>query len=68
VNNVARIFTVIDHLESLRKQATVERSHFYVNETAIKAIELLYEYAATFKQEIADPAAVYRAYEMPKER
>lgn len=62
MSNVARIFTVIDQLEGLRKQATVERSHYYVNATAIKAIELLYEYAATFKEEIADPLSVAKAY------
>lgn len=62
MSNVARIFKAIDQLESLRKQATVERSHYYVNATAIMAIELLYEYAATFKEEIADPLSVAKAY------
>jgi hypothetical protein len=62
VSHVSEIFKVIDQLESLRKQATVERSHFYVNATAIKAIELLYEYAATFKEEIRDPLRVYQDY------
>jgi hypothetical protein len=65
MNHVAEIFMVIDQLEGLKKQATVERSHFYVDATATKAIDLLYRYAATFKEEIRDPAEVYRNYEKP---
>jgi hypothetical protein len=45
-----RIFNCISHLENLKKQATVERSHFYVNSAATDAIKLLYEFAETFKE------------------
>lgn len=44
------IFSCIVHLENLKKQATVEHSHFYVNSIASEAIRLLYDFAATFAQ------------------
>lgn len=47
---VADIFDCITKLEELKRQATVERSHFYVNATATEAIALLYQYAAMFKE------------------
>ncbi len=46
-----RIFNCIVHLENLKKQATVERSHFYVNSTATDAIKILYEFAERFKEQ-----------------
>lgn len=36
------IVKMIEKLEDLKKQATVERSHFYVNGVATEAIGLLY--------------------------
>lgn len=36
------LVAMIEKLEGLKKQATVERSHFYVNGVAIEAIGLLY--------------------------
>lgn len=45
--DVNEIFSVISELESIKKQATVERSHFYVDVVATDAIKLLYKYAKT---------------------
>lgn len=42
---IQQIFECIERLESLKKQATVERSHFYVGSTTTEAIRLLYEFA-----------------------
>jgi hypothetical protein len=39
------IFGVIESLEDLKKQATVERSHYYVDAVATAAIKLLYKLA-----------------------
>lgn len=50
MNKLERIFNCIRHLEELKKQATVERSHFYAGATATDAIALLYEFAGTFKE------------------
>jgi hypothetical protein len=50
VTQLQRILNCINHLESLKKQATIERSHFYVNSAATDAIKLLYEFAETFKE------------------
>ena len=40
--DVRRVMRVINGLEDLRKQATVERSHYYVDSVAAEAIEVLY--------------------------
>lgn len=50
MNQLERIFNCIEHLENLKKQATVERSHFYVGSAVTDAIKLLYEFAETFKE------------------
>lgn len=36
------LVTMIDKLEDLKKQATIDRSHLYVNGVATEAIGLLY--------------------------
>lgn len=50
MTQLKRIFECIASLEDLKRQATVEHSHFYVESKATEAIALLYEYAATFKE------------------
>jgi hypothetical protein len=50
MTTVRDIFECIEKLESLKKQATTERSHFYVDATSTEAIALLYEFARTFKE------------------
>lgn len=47
MKQLERIFNCIEHLENLKKQATIERSHFYVDSVATDAIKLLYEFAKT---------------------
>lgn len=42
---------MIAKLEDLKKQATVERSHFYVNGVATEAIGLLYNLLGYFYAE-----------------
>jgi hypothetical protein len=39
----ANLLEMIAQLEDLKKQATLERSHFYVAATATRAIEIMYE-------------------------
>lgn len=37
------VFRMIERLEDLKKQATVEHSHFYVDSTITQTIALLYD-------------------------
>ena len=46
---IVRVAQLIERLEDLKRQATVERSHHYVAQTATEAIAMLYEYLATFR-------------------
>ena len=40
--DVRRVMRIIGSLEDLKKQATIERSHYYVDSVATEAIEVLY--------------------------
>lgn len=42
------VLDAIEMLENLKKQATLERSHYYVLASANKALAALYEYLLTF--------------------
>lgn len=50
MTTLREILECIGELENLKKQATTERSHFYVDAKATQAIALLYEFARTFRE------------------
>jgi predicted metal-dependent RNase len=45
VTDLDRVMRIIGVLEDLKKQATIERSHFYVDSVATEAIAVLYDCA-----------------------
>lgn len=51
---IQRIFHCIHKMEDLKKQATVERSHYYVADVITDAITLLYSYAAIYGEQEND--------------
>ena len=46
----ADVMACIAKLEDLKRQATVERSHYYTGATVTEAIQLLYAYLSTFRE------------------
>lgn len=47
----AKIVTALNQLEDLKKQATVDRDHFYTGKAVTDTIALLYELLANYPRE-----------------